>query len=140
MSILHRQAQIYINHALKEFNITSAEYAFLLYLYKKEGITQDALSSYLHIDKAATARAVISLEEKGYVKKDKDPVDKRYNRVYLTDKAIEYRNQIRKRVWHWSEILTEDIDEETKEIVISALEKMVEKVEKIDMKKIGVKI
>lgn len=135
ISILHRQAQIYINHALKEFNITFAEYAFLLYLYRKEGITQDELSAYLHIDKAATARAVISLEEKGYIKKDKDPADKRCNRVYLTDKAIENKDQIRKRVWQWSEILTEDIDENTKDILISALESMVKKVEQVDMKK-----
>jgi DNA-binding MarR family transcriptional regulator len=51
VSILHRHSQIYINYALKEFGITSAEYSFLLHLYRKDGLTQEELSSYLCIDK-----------------------------------------------------------------------------------------
>ena len=134
-SILHRQSQVYINRALREFDITSAEYSFLLFLYHKEGITQDELSLHLYIDKSATARAVKSLEQKGYVTRDKDDEDKRFNRVYLTEKAKHFRDEIRKRVWKWSEFLTEDIDEETTEIVLSVLEKMVEKVEGSNLKK-----
>ncbi len=135
VSILHRQAQIYINHALKEFDITSAEYAFLLYLYRKDGITQDELSSYLYIDKAATARAIRSLEKKGYVIKDKDDIDKRCNRILLTDKAKECKDEIRKRIWRWSEFLTEDMDVETKDMIIAVLENMAEKVERTNLKK-----
>lgn len=58
IAILHRQSQIYINCTLKKFNITSAEYSFLLYLYKKNGATQDEMSTYMYIDKSATNRAI----------------------------------------------------------------------------------
>lgn len=135
VSILHRQSQIYYNSVLKDFNITSAEYAFLLYLYIHDGITQDELSSYLYIDKSATARAIKSLEQKDYVIKDKDNTDRRCNRIYLTDKAKACREEIRRRVWQWSNFLTEDLDEVTAEIVLTALEKMAEKVERTDLKK-----
>ncbi|MGI6144039.1 MAG: MarR family winged helix-turn-helix transcriptional regulator [bacterium] len=134
MSILHRQAQVYINRSLKEFNITSAEYAFLLYLYKKDGATQDELSSYLYVDRAATARAIKSLAAKGLIIKNKDSTDKRFNRIYLTDKAKGYREQIRQRVKRWSEFLSEDIDEKDTAIVLSVLEKMVAKVEAANRK------
>ena len=80
ISILHRQAQVYINHALKDYNITSAEHPILLYLWKHNGASQDEISSFLYIDKAATARGIKSLEEKGYVTKSKDNLDKR---IYL---------------------------------------------------------
>ncbi|MDD4574200.1 MAG: MarR family winged helix-turn-helix transcriptional regulator, partial [Sphaerochaeta sp.] len=56
IAILHRKSQIFTNKALKEFSLTSAEYPFLFALYHKEGQTQEELSSYLYIDKAATAR------------------------------------------------------------------------------------
>jgi len=135
VSILHRQSQVYINYALREFDITSAEYSFLLHLYKKDGLTQDDLSGYLYIDKSATARAIKSLEQKGYVIRDKDDADKRCNRVYLSDKAKRYKDEIRKRIWRWSEFLTEELDEESVDMVLSVLQKMVDKVERTDLKK-----
>lgn len=135
ISILHRQSQIYINCVLKEFNITSAEYAFLLSLYRKDGVTQDELSTYLYIDKSATARAIKSLEEKGYVVRSKDPADKRCNRVYLSEKANSYKDEIKGRVFSWSEFLTEDMDKETIDMAFTILESMVEKVERTKFKK-----
>lgn len=135
ISILHRQSQIYITNALKEFNITSSEYAFLLSLYRKDGVTQDELSNYLYIDKSATARAIKSLEEKGYVIRNKDNVDKRCNRVFISEKAKTYRDEIFHRVHSWSDFLEEDMDKETIDIVYGFLENMVEKVEKTKLKK-----
>jgi len=135
MSILHRQKQVYINYSLKEFCITSAEYSFLLYLYGKDGATQDELSSYLYIDKSATARAIKSLEQKGYVIKDKDNADKRFNRIYLTGKAKDCKDEIWQRIRSWGEFLTEGMDEETIGIILTALENMVDKVERTSLKK-----
>lgn len=135
LSILHRQAQVYINTTLKDFNITSAEYSFLLYLYRQDGATQDEMSSYLYIDKAATARAIKSLEQKGYIIRKKEHTDKRFNHVNLTNKARDYEEAIKQRIFYWSEFLTEDIDPETIKIVFSALEKMVDKVERSNLRK-----
>jgi DNA-binding MarR family transcriptional regulator len=135
VSILHRNSQIYFNHVLKDFNITSSEYSFLLYLFHNDGIIQDDLSNYLCIDKAATARAIKSLEEKGYVTRNKDTLDKRCNRVYLTEMAKSYSQDIINRVLHWSEILSENMDKETKDIVYNSLESMVKKVEQMNFKK-----
>jgi len=106
-----------------------------MYLYRNNGATQDELSSYLYIDKAATARAIKSLEEKGYVIKSKDNLDKRYNRVYLTNKAIAYKDKIREAVWGWNKLLTKDIDPQDLDLIVSSLEKMVSTVENTDIKK-----
>ncbi|MDF2540394.1 MAG: hypothetical protein K0S47_112 [Herbinix sp.] len=135
ISILHRQSQIYINQVLKEFNITSAEYSFLLYLYRNDGITQDDLSTYLYIDKAATTRAIKSLELKGYITRMKDPDDKRCNRVYLTTKSKDYQSEIKRRVSHWSELITEGMDQGTIDIVHNTLSEMVKKVEEMNLRK-----
>jgi DNA-binding MarR family transcriptional regulator len=129
VSILHRQSQIYINYVLKDFNVTSAEYSFLFCLYHNDGMTQEKMSSVLYIDKAATARAIKSLEQKEYVIRIKDSGDKRINRVYLSEKAKKNIEEIRRRVFHWSEFLTEDLDPHVTDVVYDALEAMVNKVE-----------
>jgi DNA-binding MarR family transcriptional regulator len=92
-------------------------------------MTQEKMSSVLYIDKAATARAIKSLEQKEYVIRIKDSNDKRINRVYLSEKAKKNIEEIRSRVFHWSEFLTEDLDPHITDVVYDALEAMVNKVE-----------
>lgn len=134
ISILYRKGQIYSNTALKQYNLTSAEQPFLLCLYKNDGMTQEELSNYLMIDKASTARAVKSLMEKGFIKKKKNDLDKRCNNIYLTERSFQIEDKIKKELQNWSDFLTEDFDENTIKMIILALEKMVEKVEKKNLK------
>ncbi len=102
IAILHRQSQIYTNSALKEFSLTSAEYPFLFALYHREGQTQEELSSYLYIDKGATARVIKTLIAKGFVIKKQDSQDKRCNRIFLTQKAKQQREDIHRCVMQWN--------------------------------------
>ncbi|MBF7096376.1 MarR family winged helix-turn-helix transcriptional regulator [Alkalibacter mobilis] len=130
MAILHRQSQIYYNNTLKDLNISSAEYPFLLYLFSRDGASQEEMSCYLNIDKAATARAVKSLEEKGYVTREKADSDKRVNHVFLTEKANEIELAMKKKITGWSDLLTEGMSGESIEEMTQILEEMVNKVEK----------
>lgn len=134
IAILYRKSQIYMNMSLKKHGITSAEQPVLSYLYSKDGVTQDKISSHLNIDKAATARAVQSLMEKGYVIKEKDKEDKRCNRIFLTERSLEIESDIKEGLMGWSKFLTEDMDKESSDFVYSSLEKMVEKIDETDFK------
>ncbi len=130
IAILHRQSQIYTNKALKEFSLTSAEYPFLLALYCKEGQTQEELSSYLYIDKGATARVIKSLITKGFLRKEQDDQDKRCNRIFLTEKARREQENIRTCVLQWNAYITKGLDDETYQCIFAGLQTMVDQVEK----------
>ncbi len=130
IAILHRQSQIFTNKALKEFALTSAEYPFLFALYHKEGQTQEELSSYLYIDKAATARVIKALIAKGFVRKEQDEQDKRCNRIFPTDKARQEQENILNCVMQWNSYITEDLDDETYQCIFAGLQTMVDQVEK----------
>jgi len=132
IAILHRQCQIFTNKALKEFSLTSAEYPSLLALYHREGQTQDELSSYLYIDKAAITRIIKSLVAKGFVIKKQDLQDKRCNRIFLTEKAKRKQEDIHKRVMQWNAFITESLDGEAYLNTYNALQKMVNQVLQID--------
>jgi|SRR5690554_576849 len=125
ISILYRQAQSYISHQLRPYNIGSGQYTFLLALYRQDGINQEELSQELLIDKATTARALLKLEEEGYVKRERDPVDKRAYRVFITKKAGKVKPVIYQTIRTWSDLLENELNEEEKAVLGTILEKMV---------------
>ncbi len=135
IAVLYRQSQIYLNIALKDLNLSSSEYMFLIVL-TNEGMTQEELSDRISIDKAATARALKSLEEKGYITRETDSQDKRAKRVYATEKAKQCKDQIHRVLMDWTSLLTEDMEPETVELVIESLKHMAHRVIQMDFKEI----
>lgn len=132
-SILYRKDQIYLNIVLKPYGITASEVPILNYLFWREGVAQEEVCTYLAIDKGAMARAVQTMIEKDLVRKEPDPEDRRANKLYPTQKALDLKACIGQRLHRWSEYLTEGLDEETIEIMYQALDHMVKKIEKTDM-------
>ena len=109
---LARKCQIASANALQPYNLTAAEEPFFMHILQNEGYTQEELTAHVGVDKAATARAVRSLEEKGYVTRIQDPQDKRQNRVYPTDKAREVGPLVRKELYKINLALTADLTQE----------------------------
>jgi DNA-binding MarR family transcriptional regulator len=106
ISVLHRQFQIYLNRELKDYDINSSEYVFLVNLYEKDSVSQEKLSSNLFVNKAATARAIGRLEQLGYVQRTRDPFDSRAYLVTLTDKGLEMRNFIKTKLAYWRQTIS----------------------------------
>ncbi|MGF7058519.1 MarR family winged helix-turn-helix transcriptional regulator [Brassicibacter mesophilus] len=109
ISILYRQFQVYINNQLKDLNITSSEYIFLIKLYENKELNQEELSSMYYIDKALTARSLKSLEGKGYIERFKDEDDKRSYKVCVTQKALLIKERIDEALKSWDKIISIDI-------------------------------
>lgn len=65
INLLARKSQGYITDLMRPFGLTAAEQPFFMALLHNEGVTQERLTSLVGVDKAATARTVKSLEEKG---------------------------------------------------------------------------
>jgi DNA-binding MarR family transcriptional regulator len=132
ISGLHRQFQIYLNRELKDYDINSSEYIFLVNLYEKDGISQERLSTNLFINKAATARAIGRLEKLGYVKRTRDPNDSRAYIVTLTAKGLEMRNFIKTKLIYWTQTIssglttaeTDDLVQKIKKMTINALDEI----------------
>lgn len=87
ITLLSRKTLVYLSSALAPYGLTAAEEPFYMSLYYVEGITQEELTALVYADKASTARRVKSLEEKGLLRRERDPADRRRNRLYLTEEA-----------------------------------------------------
>ncbi|MCS7464421.1 MarR family transcriptional regulator [Paenibacillus doosanensis] len=124
VSLLYRYGQMYIGDRLKHLDIGPGQHIFLNALYKEDGLSQEELSGYLKIDKGTTAKALKKLEEQGYVLRQVRDEDKRSYRVFLTDKALMIREEVRSVLADWRAIIYEGLTEEEQRMALGILEKM----------------
>lgn len=88
-----------------------------LYNRSNKKINQELLSYDLQIDKASISRSVQSLEEKGLLKKEQDPNDKRQNLLFLTNEGIEFADRIKKYEEEWENAICDNDNEYKKEFL-----------------------
>ena len=118
---LARKCQIAVGNALQQYNLTAAEEPFLMAILNNEGFSQEELTAYVGVDKAATARAVRSLEDKGLLTRVQDPRDKRQNRVYPTEKAKEVGPLVKKELSRINLALTQGLSREEDDRIYALL-------------------
>lgn len=116
-AVIHRKSQSFYTKELKIYNITSSEYPVIFKLSCGDGITQDEIVNDLGIDKGAVARIIKSLMAKELIEKNRDKVDKRCNRIFLTEKGRQAIVPIKKSIKKWNNIVTKNMSyEEEKEL------------------------
>lgn len=91
---VYRNLQSILNYKLQDIPIRGGQHDFLYVISKREGITQKELSQELYVDKSTTAKAVKSLVSLGYIRKEPSPDDKRFEKLYLTEKGQEIKVHI----------------------------------------------
>lgn len=105
-------------------------------LYEKEGINQEELSSILLIDKALTARSVKSLEKKGFVIRKTIPEDRRFKKIFLTDKAKSQKKIFYSILQKWENFTIEGLDPAIKNQIFTGIKTMAEKSASTDFTKL----
>jgi len=90
-----RSSRQLVNEGLKPLGLSSAEGNILLHLLTQDrAFRQEELVEQLDVSKPAVSRALDSLERKGYITREKDPSDKRANRVLLTGRARDVGREV----------------------------------------------
>ena len=120
---IFRNTQIYLDKALKEYELSSGSYPYLLTLTKNEGISQNKISKELGYDKAMSARTITKLIKLGYIDRKEDEADSRAYRLYLTQKAKDVIPKVLEEIHKLVHLITKDLSEEEKVITIYSLNK-----------------
>ena len=124
ISIIHRTGSSFLSKEFSKFNIGSGQYMYLIHLYKNDGLSQEELTEILNIDKGTTAKSIKKLETEGFVMRVKDKNDKRINRVYLTPKALEIKDEFLSFINAWENTLTSNLSYAEKEQALTLLKKI----------------
>lgn len=112
INILYRQFNLFLNHELSGIELNATDLMYLGTLFIEDGVTQDDLAKDFCVDKAATARSMQNLEKKGIIIRKPDESDRRAKRVYLTDKAYEYKPLMESIQKKWMKICNTPMNDE----------------------------
>lgn len=132
--MLERRSQSHITKACEQYRISFSEFVILFDLYEHEGINQEDLSEILLIDKAAAARSLKSLEQKGYVKRLPSQYDRRVKLVYSTDAGKKLQVFLLRITAEWIDFLSEGMDRKTLETVIGGIKKLADNTKRADIR------
>jgi DNA-binding MarR family transcriptional regulator len=109
------------NKEIKEFNISSEQYAVLNLINKKE-VTPTEISQIFNKDKAAITRFINSLEKKGFVKKKS--IDKRSYKLFITEKGKEVLEKVDKKAAKFRKKIDSNISKEEIECLFEVFDKI----------------
>ncbi len=128
---ISRSQAIYRQSKIGASDLQTTHYAFVLAICREPGRSQEELAKELCLNKSTVARALNSLEEKGYITRTPLPQDKRQFSVYPTKKMIDVLPEVKKASEEWMLLLSDGIAPEELEVFNSVLERMQERARKI---------
>lgn len=116
-------------------DITSKQWFLLESLdYFEEAPTLKELSKRLDYSHQNTKQILNKLEEKGFIKLEIDEKDKRYLRIYPTEKSRKWRESNNKKASEFMDYLYKEISEKDKKIVSDFLNGFYERLVILDEK------
>lgn len=130
---IFRTTQVYLDKVLKEYELSSGSYPYLLILNKNEGINQNKISKELGYDKAMSARTITKLIKLGYLDRREDEADSRAYRLFLTEKAKLTIPKILKEIHKLVNLITKDLSEEEKIITADSLNKILNNIKTLKL-------
>lgn len=127
ISATYRAAMLYREQALEGTGLGPYQTPYLMALYNKEGISQEALARRLNLHKSTVARQLCALEKDGFVLRRTDPEDHRQILVFPTEKARALESRVRSVLSGWSDFLLEDFTPDERETVLDLMVRIARK-------------
>ncbi|MGF0109703.1 MarR family winged helix-turn-helix transcriptional regulator [Clostridium sp. SGI.024] len=115
---------------LREFDLTFGEQIIIIFLSKNENVNQESISKRYMIDKGMVAKTLTRLEDKGFIKREQNPNNKRENIISLTEKSAYIMEYINTIFDDWNKILYGEMSKEDIDCVKRLTGKMAENVAK----------
>ncbi len=78
-----------LNENLSDFGLTLAQGKIILKLGKNDIVNQRTLSESLDVEPATIVRTLDRMERDGFIKRKKNPTDRRVHIIHLTERAKE---------------------------------------------------
>jgi DNA-binding MarR family transcriptional regulator len=85
----YQRAQGVVKKRVNSFGLTAIQHLFIEALWEEDELTAGDIGDRLILDHATVSGVLDRMEEGGWISKKTDPEDKRFIRVYLSDKARE---------------------------------------------------
>lgn len=133
---LGRDIRKIFNYHLEGYSLGDGQFSILYEVFYNPGISQEKLSKKRNVDKTTIAKAVKKLINNGYIKKDKDKIDKRAYCLLCTEKAAQLIPEIKRVIKLENKVITEGFSEDEIKVFRKMMEKITKNIDK-HLKKMG---
>lgn len=123
-SIIYRHGRILHDRAMSQFGLSGQQMGYLKHIYQNPGVSQEELARIHCIDKGAVAKSIKDMMEKGYIRREQNPVDKRAYCLYPLEKAEIICREGKKNTEEIERILMDGLTDEERETFKALLEKV----------------
>ncbi len=87
LNLLTKYAKEYGHSKIRVIGMSDTEHTICTFLFAHDGVSQDDVCEALRLDKATVARALLTLEEKGFVSRTPNQENRRKNLLSITDEG-----------------------------------------------------
>jgi DNA-binding MarR family transcriptional regulator len=137
ISGIYQKSRRLSEEALKSLRITFPQFGVLLRLSFRDNVTQKELSEIMDTDATTIMVICDSLEKKGFLKRMKDPSDRRVNRLILTEKGKNVLSKAYPLMMKRYEFFVNSISQKELEAITPILEKLGAAINKQHQKELG---
>ena len=107
-----------------EIGIPDSYRTVISFLSRHPGANQKEIAEFANITTAAVNQTIKDMIADGYVRKETDANDRRYTRMYLTEKGEETGLKVREKLHHSDEVIAAAITPEKEAEMIELLDKI----------------
>ena len=108
----------------RELGLTRSQWWVLTMLYACEGVTQSELAQFMDLEKATLGRLLDRLEEKDWIERRSDEMDRRVRRLYLTNSVQEIMRALRNIAAEVRRDALNDLSEDERDRFVNTLMKI----------------
>jgi DNA-binding MarR family transcriptional regulator len=129
MMAIARTRRVWMDHTkalAQEIGIPDSYRMVIMYLVREPGANQKDIAEFANITTAAVNQTVKEMIANGYLEKQTDEKDRRYTKLYLTEKGGEIALKLKEKLHISDEVITAAITPEKEAEMIELLDKIQE--------------
>ena len=104
-----------------EIGIPDSYRLIISFLARRPGANQKEIAEFGNVTTAAVNQTIKEMQAKEYIRMETDEGDRRYTRLYLTDKGHEKSELLRKSLHKSDGVITEMIGKEKEDEIVALL-------------------
>jgi len=120
-------------HYAREKGLSRSMIGTLFHLNHRGHAGVTDLSEHLGVSSAAASQMLEHLVEEGLIQREEDPDDRRMKKITLTDKGNQVMKESINARLGWFDELSENLSEEEKKQISTAINMLIEKTKELDL-------
>lgn len=120
----------YLRKNSAELGLSESYMQVIMFLSRNSGANQKNVAEFCNMTSAAVSQILKDMQYEGYIYKHTDENDQRFFKLYLTDKAKEKLEFIRKKIFEADSFVTKIISPEKEKEIVEILNILTDSIRK----------